>query len=127
MARAAGARFIFVTLLLDIVGIGIVIPVLPTIVAELIGAGPSEAARYYGPLISLYAVMQTLFSPLLGALSDRLGRRPVILVSLGGMGLSYVLLGLAPTLGWLFVGRALAGITGATITTANNWINVILD
>ena len=122
MARTAAPRFIFVTLLLDIVGIGIVIPVLPEIVESLLGVGESEAARYYGPLVALYAVMQTLFAPLVGALSDRYGRRPVLLLSMFGMGVSYLILGGAPTLAWLFVGRGLAGITGATITTANAYM-----
>ncbi|HHO49489.1 MAG TPA: MFS transporter [Deltaproteobacteria bacterium] len=122
MSKPAAPKFIFVTLLLDIIGIGIVIPVLPELVAQLLGGNESEAARYYGPLVSLYAVMQVLFAPLLGALSDRFGRRPVLLISLAGMGISYLILGFAPTLGWLYVGRALAGITGATITTANAYM-----
>ncbi|MBX2797144.1 MAG: TCR/Tet family MFS transporter [Myxococcales bacterium] len=122
MARSAAPRFIFVTLLLDILGIGIIIPVLPEVVEALVGAGETEAARYYGPLVATYAVMQTLFSPLLGALSDRYGRRPVLLLSMFGMGVSYVVMGLAPSLWVLFVGRCLAGVTGATITTANAYM-----
>jgi DHA1 family tetracycline resistance protein-like MFS transporter len=122
MARTPAARFVFVTLLLDILGIGIVIPVLPEIVADLIGGDQSAAARWYGPLVALYAVMQVLFSPLLGALSDRYGRRPVIIVSLVGMSASYLVLAWAPTIAWLFVGRAMAGVTGATITTANAYM-----
>jgi len=123
MARSdAAARFIFVTLLLDVVGIGIIIPILPGLVQSLLGSDPSTAARYYGPLVALYAVTQTLASPLLGALSDRYGRRPVILVSMVGMGISYLVMGFAPTLVWLFIGRALAGVTGATITSANAYM-----
>lgn len=122
MVRTAAARFIFVTLLLDILGIGLCIPVLPEVLQQLLGVEESEAAAWFGPLVALYALMQTLFSPVLGALSDRFGRRPVILTSLFGMGCSYVLLGLAPSVLWLFVGRGLAGITGATITTANAYM-----
>ncbi len=122
MARPATARFVFVTLLLDIIGIGIVIPVLPELLQELLVVGEARAAGWFGPLVSLYALMQTLCSPLLGALSDRFGRRPVILTSLAGMGLSYVLIGLAPSVAWLFVARGLAGITGATITTVNAYM-----
>lgn len=118
----AGPGFVFVTLLLDVIGLGIIIPVLPEIVADLVGGDESAAARWFGPLVALYATMQVLFAPLLGSLSDRYGRRPVLLVSLCGFAVSYLILALAPTLGWLFVGRALAGITGATITTANAYM-----
>ncbi|MEN0063160.1 MAG: TCR/Tet family MFS transporter [Myxococcota bacterium] len=117
-----GPGFIFVTLLLDVIGLGILIPVLPEIVADLTGGDASTAARYYGPIVALYAMMQVLFAPLLGSLSDRFGRRVVILVSLTGMAISYLILGLAPSITWLFVGRGLAGITGATITTANAYM-----
>lgn len=122
MPKTAAPRFIFVTLLLDVIGIGIVIPVLPELVAGMLGGDESQAARYYGPLVSLYAIMQVLFAPLLGALSDRHGRRPVLLLSLAGMGISYLILAFAPSLAWLYAGRALAGITGATITTANAYM-----
>ncbi len=112
----------FVTLFLDVIGIGLIIPVLPEVVEHLVGGDESAAARVYGPLVALYAVMQTIFAPLLGALSDRFGRRPILLVSLFGMGLSYLILGMAPTLGWLFVGRIVSGVTGATITAANAYM-----
>ncbi len=118
----AGPGFIFVTLVLDILGIGIVIPVLPEVVTSLVGGDEAVAARAYGPLVALYAAMQTIFAPVLGALSDRFGRRPVLLLSLLGMMASYLVLGFAGTLPWLFAGRALAGITGATITTANAYM-----
>ena len=108
--------------MLDILGIGIIVPVLPGIVGQLIGGDEAAAATVYGGLVALYAVMQTLFSPTLGALSDRFGRRPVLLVALAGMGISYVILAWAPSLVWLYVGRALGGITGATITTANAYM-----
>ena len=118
----AGPGFIFATLLLDIIGIGIIIPVLPEIVTDMVGGDESAAAHWFGPLVSLYAAMQVLAAPLFGSLSDRYGRRPVLLVSLAGMSVSYVILGLAPSLPWLFLGRGLAGITGATITTANAYM-----
>src|SRR5688572_2600128 len=120
--RGPAAGFVFVTLLLDVVGIGLIIPILPELVDSLVAGDKSAAARVYGPLVTLYALMQTLFSPLIGALSDRYGRRPVLLLSMFGMGCSYILLGFAPSLAWLVVGRIVSGITGATITTANAYM-----
>lgn len=114
--------FIFITLLIDITGLGIIIPVLPKLIQELIHSDLSKAALYGGFLIFSYSVMQFLFSPILGALSDRYGRRPVLLISLFGFGLDYILMGLAPTIGWLFFGRLISGITGASITTASAYI-----
>jgi DHA1 family tetracycline resistance protein-like MFS transporter len=113
---------VFVTLFLDVIGFGLIIPVLPQVVDHMVTGDQSDAAWVYTPLVALYAIVQTLFAPLLGALSDRFGRRPVLLVSLFGMGLSYLILGFAPTLVWLFVGRIVSGITGATITTANAYM-----
>lgn len=121
-SRQAGMRFILVTLFLDVLGLGIVIPVLPELVVDFLHGDASEAARWYGLLASSYAVMQLLFAPVLGALSDRYGRRPVLLASLAGFGLNYVLLALAPSLTWLFVARILSGITGASFTTANAYV-----
>lgn len=118
----AGMAFILVTLFLDILGLGIVIPVLPHLVTDMLGGDASRAASYYGAIAASYAVMQFLFAPLLGALSDRFGRRPVILVALFGFGINYVILGLAPNLVWLFAARILCGITGASFTTANAYI-----
>jgi len=120
--RTPAAGFVFVTLLLDVIGFGLIIPVLPEVVEHLVGGDESAAARVYGPLVSLYAVVQMIFAPLLGALSDRFGRRPILLLALFGMGLSYLILGTAPTLGWLFLGRIVSGITGSTITTANAYM-----
>jgi MFS transporter, DHA1 family, tetracycline resistance protein len=120
--RTAAAGFIFLTIFLDVLGIGIIIPILPGIVTEFVGGDESAAARWYGPLAAVYATMQFLFAPAIGALSDRLGRRPVLLVSMAGFGLSYLLLWWAPTLGWLFLARVVSGITGATITTANAYL-----
>ncbi len=114
--------FIFITIVIDVLGIGIIIPVLPKLLIELTHTGFSEASRYSGFLMASYAIMQFIFSPILGGLSDKYGRRPVILASLFGFFLDYLLLFFAPTLAWLFVGRILAGITGASFTTATAYI-----
>ncbi len=114
--------FIFLTLILDITGLGLIIPVLPDLIKELIDGSLSQAAIYGGYLTATYAVMQFVFAPVLGGLSDMYGRRPVLLFSLFGFGLDYLFLFFAPTIGWLFVGRAIAGITGASITTASAYI-----
>ncbi len=114
--------FILVTLFIDILGIGIIVPILPDLVKEFLGQDDAQAAVYYGVIISTYATMQFLCAPVLGALSDRHGRRPVILVSLFGLGTDYLIQGWAPSIGWLFLGRIIAGIMGASITTANAYI-----
>ncbi|MCL4116066.1 UNVERIFIED_CONTAM: hypothetical protein GTU68_063084 [Idotea baltica] len=114
--------FIFITVLLDIIGLGIIIPVLPTLISELINGSVSEAARYGGWLMFSYAIMQFLFAPILGGLSDKYGRRPVLLISLFGFGLDYILMALSPTIFWLFIGRLISGITGASMTTASAYI-----
>ncbi len=114
--------FIFITLLLDVTGLGIIIPVMPTLIQELTGVTLSDAAEYGGWLLFAFAVMQFLSAPVLGNLSDRFGRRPVLLASLFGFMLDYILLAVAPTIGWLFVGRVIAGIMGASITTAMAYI-----
>lgn len=114
--------FILITLLLDIIGIGIIIPIMPGLIQELTQSNVSEAAKYSAALVATYAVMQFVFSPVMGGLSDRFGRRPVLLLSLLGFGLDYILLALAPTLSWLFVGRFIAGLFGASITTASAYI-----
>lgn len=122
MNRTPGLAFIFVTLLIDILGFGLLIPILPKFVAVLSGRGISAGARDYGWLLALYGGMQFLFSPLLGTLSDRFGRRPVLLLSLLFSGLDYVIMALAPSLVWLYVGRTLSGITGASFTAATAYI-----
>lgn len=119
--------FILVTMFLDILGIGIIVPVLPHLVTDMLGGNVTNAAYYYGAIAASFALMQFLFAPLLGALSDRLGRRPVLLVSLFGFGVNYIMLGLAPTIGWLFAARLLCGISGASMTTANAYIADISD
>lgn len=114
--------FIFITLLVDCTGIGIIIPVVPTLIQQLTGGNVSEAATYGGWLTFAYAIMQFVFSPVLGGLSDRYGRRPVLLISLFGLAADYLFLFLAPDLWWLFVGRIIAGICGASFTTASAYI-----
>lgn len=120
--RQAALAFILLTLFIDILGIGIVIPVLPELVKTLVGGSTSQAARYVGLISASYACAQLLFSPLLGILSDRFGRRPVLLMSLFGLGVDFLIQGLAPSVAWLFAGRILAGVMGASITTANAYI-----
>src|SRR5258708_12436285 len=110
--------FIFITVVLDMLAIGIVVPVLPMLVKAFEGGDTGLAADAFGVFGTAWAVMQFLFSPVLGALSDRFGRRPVVLLSNLGLGLDYVVMALAPTLAWLFVGRVISGITPATIATA---------
>jgi DHA1 family tetracycline resistance protein-like MFS transporter len=114
--------FIFITLLIDCTGIGIIIPVTPKLIQELIGGDISEASKYGGWLAFAYGIMQFLFSSVLGGLSDRFGRRPVLLISLLGLGIDYIFLAFAPTMFWLFVGRIIAGISGASFTTASAYI-----
>ena len=123
MKRSKNALpFIFVTMLIDVIGLGIIIPVLPKLIEEMIGGDLSMASTYAGWLMFAYATMQFLFSPIIGALSDRYGRRPVLLISLFGFGVDYLLMGFAPTIAWLFVGRLISGITGASFTTATAYI-----
>jgi DHA1 family tetracycline resistance protein-like MFS transporter len=120
--KTAAIGFVFITMLIDITGWGIIIPVIPKLIKELINGDISEAAKYGGWLTFAYAITQFIFSPLIGNLSDKFGRRPILLISLFGFSLDYLLLAFAPTIGWLFVGRILAGITGASITTASAYI-----
>ena len=114
--------FILITVFIDMLGIGIIIPILPQLIREFAGGSSALAGRWYGVLAATYAVTQFFFAPLLGALSDRVGRRPVILISLFGLGIDYLIMGFAPTLGWLFAGRLIAGVMGANATTANAYI-----
>jgi len=120
--KQAALGFIFVTLLIDVIGLGIIIPVMPKLISEMIHGSYSESAKYGGWLMFAYSIMQFLFAPVLGNLSDRYGRRPIILISLFGLGVDYIFLALAPTVGWLFVGRVIAGICGASFTTGMAYI-----
>lgn len=114
--------FIFITLFLDIFGIGVIVPVLPKLVEEMSGGDITVASHVVGWLGALYALMQFIFSPVLGSLSDRFGRRPVILLSLLGAGLDYLFLAWAPSLVWLYVGRIISGITAANFSAASAYI-----
>ncbi len=117
-----GIVFIFATVLLDMLGLGIIAPVLPKLVLTLSGDDGARAAAIFGIFGTVFALMQFVCSPLLGVLSDRFGRRPVIVLSNLGLGLDYVLMALAPTVSWLFAGRVIAGITSASTTTANAYV-----
>jgi MFS transporter, DHA1 family, tetracycline resistance protein len=114
--------FIFLTILIDVIGIGIIIPVGPRLIETLTGQTTAEAGLTNGLLMMAFAAMQFLFSPVLGELSDRFGRRPLLLIALLGLGIDYVFCAFAPTLAWLFVGRILAGIAGASFTVASAYI-----
>ena len=118
----AALGFIFITMLIDVIGWGIIIPVIPGLIEELIQGDISEAAKVGGWITFAYAITQFVFAPLIGNLSDKFGRRPIILISLLGFTLDYILLALAPSITWLFIGRIIAGITGASITTASAYI-----
>jgi DHA1 family tetracycline resistance protein-like MFS transporter len=121
--RKAAIGFIFITLLIDVTGLGLIIPVVPKLIEDLLHTtNISKVALIGGLLTFSYAIMQFLFAPVLGNLSDKYGRRPVLLFSLLGFGLDYLLLAFAPSIGWLFVGRIIAGITGASMTTASAYI-----
>ncbi|MDB9775907.1 TCR/Tet family MFS transporter [Vicingaceae bacterium] len=120
--KNASMVFIFITILVDIIGIGIIIPVIPSLIENLTEGGLSEASRIGGWLIFAFAIMQFLFAPLMGILSDKFGRRPILLLALLGLGIDYIFHAFAPSIGWLFVGRVFAGITGASITVATAYI-----
>jgi DHA1 family tetracycline resistance protein-like MFS transporter len=121
-ARGAAVAFIFVTILLDMLALGLIMPILPKLVESFVDNNTAQAARIFGVFGTAWALMQFVFSPILGSLSDRFGRRPVVLLSNFGLGLDYVLMALAPSLIWLFVGRVISGITSASISTAFAYI-----
>ena len=114
--------FIFITLLIDVMGFGLIIPVLVDLISKLKGIPANEASIYGAYLLIAFAGTQFLFSPIIGNLSDRYGRRPILLFSLFGFSIDYIVLALAPAYGWLFIGRVIAGITGASFTTASAYI-----
>lgn len=120
--RKAALGFIFVTLLIDVTGFGIIIPVVPTLLSQLLQVPVEQTTRWGGWLVAAFAIMQFLFAPVVGNLSDRFGRRPILLASLFGFSIDYLLTAFAPTIGWLFVGRIVAGIMGASFTTASAYI-----
>jgi DHA1 family tetracycline resistance protein-like MFS transporter len=120
--RRAAIAFIFVTVVIDVLALGVIIPVLPKLVEGFLGGDTARAAAIFGAFGFVWALMQFICSPMLGALSDHVGRRPVILISCLGLGLDYVFMALAPSLGWLFVGRVISGITSASLATAFAYI-----
>jgi DHA1 family tetracycline resistance protein-like MFS transporter len=121
--RQAAVMFILVTVVIDVLGFGIVIPVLPKLVQQFMGNDPVRGAAMYGLFGTVWALMQFFFSPLLGAVSDRFGRRPVILISCFGLGLDYIVMALAPNIGWLLVGRIASGICASSFTTSFAYIS----
>ncbi|MEM8940056.1 MAG: TCR/Tet family MFS transporter [Bacteroidota bacterium] len=120
--KKAALGFIFVTVLIDLVGIGLIIPIVPELIIELTHKSVSEAAFIGGLLTATYAIMQFIFAPILGGLSDKLGRRPVLLIALLGLGLDYLVIVFAPSLAWLFIARTISGICGSSMTVANAYI-----
>lgn len=121
-SKKAAIGFIFLTLLIDVTGLGLIIPVFPALIKDLTHGDNSAASSWNGWLLFAYAVMQFVCAPILGNLSDKYGRRPVLLLSLLGFGIDYIFLSFAPTIGWLFVGRIIAGMFGASFTTASAYI-----
>jgi DHA1 family tetracycline resistance protein-like MFS transporter len=120
--RRAAVVFIFITVVLDMLALGIIIPVFPALVEDFLGGDTARAATMFGLFGTTWALMQFVFAPILGSLSDRVGRRPVILLSCVGLGLDYFLMAWAPTLAWLFIGRILSGVTAASFATAGAYI-----
>lgn len=125
-SRKASVRFIFATIFLDALGIGLLIPVFPEVIRRF-NHDPVFVNQFFGYFISVYALMQFVASPVLGLLSDRYGRRPVLLVSLLGAGLDYLLMAMAPNMSILFLGRVIAGLTGASMTVASSYMADISD
>jgi DHA1 family tetracycline resistance protein-like MFS transporter len=121
-AGGAAVAFIFVTILLDMFALGLILPILPKLVESFVANDTASAARIFGLFGTAWALMQFVFSPVLGSLSDRFGRRPVVLLSNFGLGLDYLLMALAPSLTWLFIGRVISGITSASVSTAFAYI-----
>ncbi|HQV11311.1 MAG TPA: TCR/Tet family MFS transporter [Nitrospira sp.] len=120
--RQAAVFFILVTVVLDMLSFGIIIPVLPKLVEEFLGGDTAQAAEIYGLMTTSWALMQFVCSPIQGALSDRFGRRPVVLLSNLGLGLDFILMALAPSLSWLFAGRVISGIASSSFSTAGAYI-----
>src|SRR6202030_322346 len=120
--RKAAVTFIFITVTLDMLALGLIMPVLPKLVLNFLGGDASNASKMFGIFATVFSIMQFVCAPLLGVLSDRFGRRPVILLSNLGLGLDYIVMALAPTIGWLFLGRIISGITTSSIPTAMAYI-----
>ncbi len=125
-ARRAAVVFIFITVMLDMLALGLIAPVLPKLILDFRGGNAVSAANWLGWFGTIFAAMQFFFSPVLGVLSDRFGRRPVILLSNLGLGLDYIVMALSPTIGWLFVGRIISGISASSIPTAMAYISDVV-
>ncbi len=121
--RRAALSFVFVTVLLDMLAFGIIIPVLPRLITNFLHGDIGRSTKYLGLFVTVWAMMQFFFAPVIGVLSDRYGRRPIILLSNFGLGLDYIIMALAPTIAWLFVGRLLSGVTSSSGPTANAYIS----
>jgi DHA1 family tetracycline resistance protein-like MFS transporter len=121
--RHAALGFIFVTMMLDMLAFGIIVPILPKLISQFLHGDMARSSEYMGLFVTTWALMQFFFSPILGMLSDRFGRRPVVLLSNFGLGLDYVVMALAPTIGWLFLGRILSGICSSSFPTATAYIS----
>lgn len=121
--RRAAFGFIFFTVLLDMLAVGIIVPILPKLIVSFVGGDIGKAAQISGVFSFTWALMQFFFSPVIGALSDRFGRRPIVLLSNFGLGLDYILMALAPSLSWLWIGRVIAGITAASFSAASAYIS----
>src|SRR2546425_3644368 len=119
--RKAALAFIYVTIVLDTLGFGITIPVLPRLIVSFAG-DTAQGAEIFGLFVTIWSLMQFLFSPLIGALSDRFGRRPVLILSSFGLGVDYMVMALAPNLAWLLLGRILSGITASSYATAAAYV-----
>ena len=124
--RQAAIVFIFVTVTLDMLALGLIAPVLPKLILDFLGGNTTSAASWLGWFGTIFAVMQFVFSPVIGVLSDRFGRRPIILLSNLGLGLDYIVMALSPTIGWLFLGRVISGITASSIPTAFAYISDVV-
>jgi MFS transporter, DHA1 family, tetracycline resistance protein len=120
--KQAALIFIFITVLIDILGIGLIIPVVPSLLMEISNMTLSESSFYGGLLMATYAIVQFFSAPILGGLSDQFGRRPLLLASLLGLGLDYIVIVFAPTLAWLFIARMISGLFGGSITVANAYV-----
>ncbi len=125
--RKRAMTFLFITVLLDMIGVGIIIPVVPALLQDVGHVDLSEAAILSGYMFAAYSVAQFLFGPVVGNLSDAFGRRPLLLLAVGGLAIDYVLSAWAPTLGWIYAGRLIAGLCGASFVIANAYIADITE
>src|SRR5262249_33062444 len=121
-SRQAALGFILVTVFVDVIGWGLIIPVMQDLISSMKKIPVNEASTYGGWLLAVYALVQFICAPILGNLSDQYGRRPILLFSLFGFAVDYLFLAVSPSYGWLFIGRTVAGITGASFTTASAYI-----